>query len=358
MTGPSTPASTRTRKHAAPRRSSNRARTTSGGETSAKDRTEATGKASAPQAKRSSAADFKPSDAVKAMIGDGFFDTPKGLGDVRAHLKDVHPRDVPVTTLSPLFTRLLRSGELKRSKNLSGQLRVRRAEDAAMSSVGLRVQELPLSDSTLVLAQLASQRGDDRRFAAQDVDFLYSEIAVPGPAKTSNVFANLERNGYLTRNSGRGRVWAVTPKGLARVQSLVSDMDLTALVAEAQSHGTQLGGQQHTVVPPTLAPPGLIPALARFLEQFPFESNVFGMTRFAADDPALTDPVASAVEAAGRHALRTASRFTLRPTGRSWTTYGATWRHTCGLVITALPFSKTASVEESTTTSRSRSVPC
>ena len=226
-----------------------------------------------------------------------------------------------------------------------------------MSSVGLRVQELPLSDSTLVLAHLASQHAEDRRFAAQDVDSLYSEIAVPGPAKTSNVFANLERNGYLTRNSGRGRVWAVTPKGLARVQSLVSDMDLTALVAEAQSHGTQLGGQPHTVVPPTLAPPGLIPALGKFLEQFPFESNVFGMTRFAADDPELTDPVASAVEAA-RAACHTALPFTLRPTERSWTTYGATWRHTCGLVITALPFSKTASVEESTTTSRSRLVPC
>jgi hypothetical protein len=130
---------------------------------------------------------------------------------------------------------------------------------------------------------------------------------VPGPAKTSNVFANLERNGYLTRNSGRGRVWAVTPKGLARAQSLISEMDLAALLAEAQSHGTQLGGQPHTVVPPTLAPPGLIPALRGFLDQFPFESNVFGMTRFAADDPTLTDPVASAVEAArsacGAHGL-------------------------------------------------------
>jgi hypothetical protein len=167
-----------------------------------------------------------------------------------------------------------------------------------MSSVGLRVQELPLADSTLVLAHLASQRADGGRFAVQDVDSLYAEIAVPGPKKTSNVFANLERNGCLTRNSGRGRVWAVTPKGSARVQSLISEIDIAVLLGEAQSHGTQLGGQPHTIVPPTLAPPGLTGALRTFLDRYPFESNVFGMTRFAADNPELADPVASAVEAA------------------------------------------------------------
>ena len=63
---------------------------------------------------------FKPSEAVTAMIAEGYFDEPKGLGDVRSHLKDVHARDVPVTTLSPLFTRLLRRGELKRKKNAQG----------------------------------------------------------------------------------------------------------------------------------------------------------------------------------------------------------------------------------------------
>ena len=167
-----------------------------------------------------------------------------------------------------------------------------------MTSVGLRVQELTLADSTLVLAHLAGQRSDDRRFAAQDVDSLYSDSAVPGPARISNVFASLERSGLLTRESGRGRVWAVTPAGTARVQSLISDMDLAALLVEAQSRGTQLGGQAHTVVPPTLAPPGMTHALASFLDRFPFEQNVFGMTRFASDDPELSDPVASAVEAA------------------------------------------------------------
>lgn len=167
-----------------------------------------------------------------------------------------------------------------------------------MATVGLRIQGLPLGDRTLVLSHLASLRAEDQRFAAQDVDGLFSEVAVPGPAKTSNVLASLERNQLLTRTSGRGRVWRITPKGAARIQSLVSDMDLAVLLSEAKSQGTQLGGEPHSVVPPTLSPPGLTPVLRTFLEEFPFETNVFGMTRFASADPDLDDPVASAVEVA------------------------------------------------------------
>ena len=167
-----------------------------------------------------------------------------------------------------------------------------------MTSVGLRVQGLPVSDRTLVLAHLATLRAEDQQFGAQDVDALFIEIAVPGPAKTSNVLASLERSQLLTRTTGRGRVWKITPKGLARVQALVSNMDLVLLVSEAKLHGTQLGGQPHSVVPPTLSPPGLTPVLRDFLEKFPFETNVFGMTRFASADPDLEDPVASAVEVA------------------------------------------------------------
>jgi DNA-binding transcriptional LysR family regulator len=167
-----------------------------------------------------------------------------------------------------------------------------------MTTVGLRVQGLPLNDRTLVLAHVATLRSEDQRFAAQDVDGLYREVAVPGPAKISNVLASLERNQLLIRMTGRGRVWRITPKGIARVQALVSDMDLAVLLSEAKAHGTQLGGQAHSVVPPTLSPPGLTPAIRTFLEEFPFETNVFGMTRFASEDPELDDPAASAVEVA------------------------------------------------------------
>ncbi len=165
-----------------------------------------------------------------------------------------------------------------------------------MTSIGLRVQELPLADSTLVVSLLAASRSDQNRFAPQDVDGLFTAIAIPGPPRVSNVLAGLERQGLLRRAAGRGRVWMLTPRGRARVDELTSQMDRAVLVAEAGAHGTQLGGQAHTVVPPSLAPPGLTGVLHKFLEQFPFETNVFGMTRFASDEGALQDAVASAVE--------------------------------------------------------------
>lgn len=167
-----------------------------------------------------------------------------------------------------------------------------------MTAVGLRVQELPSSDRTLVLAHLAALRSEDRRFGVQDLDELFSQIAVPAPARTSNVIASLERNEFLTRRPGRGRVWTITPKGVDRALTMVSNMDLAVLLSEAKAHGTQLGGQSHSVVPPTLSPPGLTTALHTFLAEFPFETNVLGMTRFASADPDSDDPVASAVEIA------------------------------------------------------------
>jgi predicted transcriptional regulator len=54
------------------------------------------------------------------MVSSGFFAEPKGLADVQRRLKDKQGREVPVTTLSPVFTRLLREGVLDRSRNSEG----------------------------------------------------------------------------------------------------------------------------------------------------------------------------------------------------------------------------------------------
>lgn len=94
--------------------------------------------------------------------------------------------------------------------------------------------------------------------------------------------------------------WKLTPNGITKVASLTSEMDLAALIAEAATPGaTLLAATAHPVIPPSLAPPALIGPLHAFLEQFPFERNVFGMTRFpggAADGE--MDPIAPALERA------------------------------------------------------------
>lgn len=70
--------------------------------------------------RRSAGSEFSPTTAVRDLIDSGFFEEPKGLADVRQRLKDKQGRDVPVTTLSSVFTRLLRERALDRTRNSEG----------------------------------------------------------------------------------------------------------------------------------------------------------------------------------------------------------------------------------------------
>lgn len=73
---------------------------------------------------------------------------------------------------------------------------------------------------------------------------------------------------------------------------------MVALQAEAEAvGGPDLGHVLHSLVPASFAPPGLIEPLREFLNEFPFDLNVFGMTRFPDEqDDADPDPVAAALD--------------------------------------------------------------
>ena len=92
----------------------------------------------------------------------------------------------------------------------------------------------------------------------------------------------------------------MTPLGKQTSLDFLSDLDLAAFSAESASSSSFLGQVAHTVVPPALAPPSLIPGLRKFLDQHPFETNVFGMTRFpdAGESEKGPDPVKPALEIA------------------------------------------------------------
>jgi hypothetical protein len=174
--------------------------------------------------------------------------------------------------------------------------------------VGLRIQRLALKEQVLTVARLAQSRNQIGTFAPADVDGLFDAFALPKPAKTHNVVASLARDGHVTSIS-RG-AWRVTPMGQAYSRELASDLDLTALAAETNATAPLLGHTAHPVIPPSLAPPGIILPLRDFLDTFPFERNVFGMTRFpqTKDSAEDEDPVAPALRAAreicAAHGLR------------------------------------------------------
>jgi hypothetical protein len=105
----------------------------------------------------------------------------------------------------------------------------------------------------------------------------------------------------LTRVKGAsGTAWKLTPEGNGQAEDLATNMDLAVLLAEASGPAaTLLGDTVHPVIPPSLAPPALIKPLHAFLEEHPFDTNVFGMTRFPTKKAdGKSDPVAKALKAA------------------------------------------------------------
>lgn len=177
-----------------------------------------------------------------------------------------------------------------------------------MDSIGVRIQNLSPKWRTLVIARIAQDRGDGR-INVIAVSGLFDDFGLPAPPKVSGTLGALVKDGMLVKSgSYASATYRLTPKGRAKATELADDMDIAALLAETTTAGVaSLGSAGHPVIPPSLAPPELIGPLHGFLQQFPFDTNVFGMTRFP-DEKDEPDPVASAVEAArkvcGEHGLR------------------------------------------------------
>lgn len=168
-----------------------------------------------------------------------------------------------------------------------------------MDSVALRVQRLPVAEQVLALSRLAEVRSESGRFAPVALDDLYDDFGLPRPAKVSNVLSRLEDRDYVSRLRGSRGSWRLTPAGRAKSVELIGDVDLAALVAEAATERPPLFGHTtHPLIPPSLAPPELLPPLRAFLDEHAFDSNVFGMTRFPDEqDESDPDPLAVVLDA-------------------------------------------------------------
>lgn len=174
------------------------------------------------------------------------------------------------------------------------------SDTSAEDPVGVRLQSLDLPEQGIVLARVATARSDGRAFRPQDLGDLFYEIGLPQPSNMSNLMTQLRRREVATPAKDRG-YWQLTPLGRAQSVELLSDFDLGALQAEvAAMTGSELAELRHPVVPPSLAPPDLLPLLGRFLDEHEFDRNVFGMTRFPSDgdDESDPDPIAPALIAA------------------------------------------------------------
>lgn len=166
---------------------------------------------------------------------------------------------------------------------------------SAHDPVALRLQRLGLQEQVLVLGHLAASRSEDQTFSPAAVTRLFDEFALPQPGKIGNVFGALATKKYFVKQPRRAS-YKVTPAGQARVGEQMTSLDIVALVAEsAHQNAPVLGRLEHALVPVHMAPPGLIHALRGFLADHPFETNVFGMTRFPDAKAGTADPVGRAL---------------------------------------------------------------
>lgn len=102
-------------------------------------------------------------------------------------------------------------------------------------------------------------------------------------------------------------LWSVTPEGVEQIRRLmegVTDDELTSL--GTQPEDPSFGDAPHYLVPFWWAPAKFQEGIARFLYGYPFEKNVFGMSRFPRKDQE-SDLVLAALDTCraicGQHAL-------------------------------------------------------
>ena len=162
--------------------------------------------------------------------------------------------------------------------------------------VSLRLQDLDDNDQALTLTDVAVRRANGR-VAPGEVQKLFEALMLPLPGRIDNRLASLEKAGLVSRVAGRGPVWGVTPRGRHRIEGIFTASDRVLLEHELSAVGSSTVGHTiHPVIPPTLAPPGILRPILQFIDRFPFDENVFGMTRFPSEPD--VDPLKTAIKVA------------------------------------------------------------
>ena len=149
---------------------------------------------------------------------------------------------------------------------------------------GLVLQKLPVSAAVLVLSQISSWRLPSGWFRSRDVADLYSAFRVPQPANISRELGKLrDVRGYLIgRRDPKGPAeWSITPTGEERAEQIVGDLDYSSVLSDVNTPlGASFLDADHPTLPPSLAPPAWSSGIRSFLDKYPFDTNVFLMTRF------------------------------------------------------------------------------
>ena len=178
---------------------------------------------------------------------------------------------------------------------------------ASGGSLPLQIQRLASDiDRVLVIGYIAGTQIGDGWFSSTVVGSYFDKLRLPKPSNISGCLGRLRTRRLVVQNS-TGKMWSLSPEGREKVLELFADIDTASIEADLVGYpGVEFAHVRHLVIPPAFAPPQWAPAIARLLERFPFEKNVFCMTRFPKSDDAndFSDPVWKVVDT-----LRTALKL-------------------------------------------------
>ncbi len=146
------------------------------------------------------------------------------------------------------------------------------------------------------MAEVSGWRRADGWFAPSDIRDTFQALRIPGPNNPTQRLQRLAGQRFVL-SRGRG-AWSLTPLGQKRVVDLVGSIDPARVAPQlAKAAGATLGHELHTVIPPEFAPIRWAAGIGRLLHRFPFERNVFCMTRYPEKTAEETpDPIKGVIE--------------------------------------------------------------
>lgn len=158
----------------------------------------------------------------------------------------------------------------------------------------MAVQHLRPIQRVLVLGWVAGIRNERGWFEPADVVALFDALRLPRPSRIGRSLAQL-RGVQLVRAGDNGS-WSVTPMGDAKIAELMGQVDFGELSAElVGAPGADFASALHTTIAPPFAPARWQAGIGRLLGRFPFEQNVFCMTRFPDKGADLPDPIPAVI---------------------------------------------------------------
>lgn len=143
-----------------------------------------------------------------------------------------------------------------------------------------------------------SSRVDGGWFGGTEIADLFEALRLPRPAQISNELSRLSLEGRVIRKRS-GAKWSLTPEGKEAVTDLLEGLDVQAVETEITAlGGAEFDDSRQPVLPPQLAPVRWAGSIAALLDDYPFEQNVFLMTRFpkSSKEDELPDPVQQVIE--------------------------------------------------------------